>query len=226
LKCRHSLQTIGFIKSHQAFLSFSQQGEDLEIERQLGNKFCGFYVDIGAFHPIKYSNTCLFYRKGWHGINIEANPDSFQAFKTIRKRDINLNLAVSDNREELTYYQFNDPAINTFSLENATRWTQGGNFRITHQRPVKPVPLSEVLNRYLPDNQKIDFMSVDVEGMDLKVLKSNDWSRFRPSLLLVEENICAKKDLNTSEIYQFMSAQSYELVSVCGITMLFKDQKP
>ena len=78
-----------------AGISVSQFGEDKFLEAHFFNQATGFYVDVGGFHPYMYSNTYLFYRKGWHGINIEPNPASFPAFLKHRRRDINLQLAIS-----------------------------------------------------------------------------------------------------------------------------------
>ena len=69
-------------------ISFSQQGEDIIIQNYFENKFDGFFIDIGAYHPIKYSNTFALYLKGWKGINIEPNPDNIPLFQNIRRRDI------------------------------------------------------------------------------------------------------------------------------------------
>ncbi|MCW5198180.1 hypothetical protein VU06_00335 [Desulfobulbus sp. F3] len=79
----------------------------------------GFYIDIGAHHPKRFSNTFYFYRQGWHGINIDAMPRSMELFNKIRPRDINIEAAISDEKVELTYYMFDEPALNTLSKESA-----------------------------------------------------------------------------------------------------------
>src|ERR1700690_3428270 len=94
--------------------SYSQEGEDLLLDRFVAHIPSGFYVDVGAHHPKRVSNTYLLKCKGWHGLNIDANPGSMRLFKQIRPRDINVEAAVSSTPQELTYYSFNDPALNTF----------------------------------------------------------------------------------------------------------------
>ncbi len=74
-------------------------------------KTTGFYVDVGAHHPLRFSNTYKFYKRGWHGINIDAMPGSMDLFNRLRHRDINLERAVSDSKQILTYYAFNEPAL-------------------------------------------------------------------------------------------------------------------
>ncbi len=97
-----------------AIKSYSQEGEDMILQRILGDKKHGFYVDVGAHHPRRFSNTYLFYRRGWSGINIEPNPEAMNAFQVDRERDINLQFGIAEHAENLTYYFFDEPALNTF----------------------------------------------------------------------------------------------------------------
>ena len=100
--------------------TFSTEGEDLLIERlfysliEKDPGYRGFYVDIGAFDPIVSSNTYLLYRRGWRGINIDANPDALPRFDTHRPRDINLNAAVGDEGPPRSYFKFDDRLLNGF----------------------------------------------------------------------------------------------------------------
>ena len=98
--------------------SFSQGGEDLILAGLLTQKLNGFFVDIGAFHPYKFSNTFRFYRKGWSGINIDAAPGSMDIFRELRPRDINIEAAISETPEQLTYYYLGkENSMNTFSKD-------------------------------------------------------------------------------------------------------------
>ena len=96
-------------------LSFAQESEDLVLNKIFGNQSNGFFIDIGANHPIRFSNTWFFYKKGWRGINIEPNPDMFKLLEEYRPHDLNLNIGISDVNDTLDYYMFNEPALNTFS---------------------------------------------------------------------------------------------------------------
>jgi len=95
--------------------SFSQEGEDMILQRIFSGKNDGFFVDVGAHHPTRFSNTYLFYLKGWRGINIDAAPGSMTAFRKVRPADINIECPVSDKSDIATFYIFNEPALNTFS---------------------------------------------------------------------------------------------------------------
>src|SRR5579864_1383027 len=80
--------------------SYSQYKEDLWIDRMLGYKKNGFYIDIGASDPNYLNNTKKFYEKGWKGLNVEPNPSTFRKLKEDRDRDINLNVGVGLNPGE------------------------------------------------------------------------------------------------------------------------------
>jgi hypothetical protein len=94
--------------------SFSQEGEDRLLDRYFGNRPTGFYIDVGAHHPHRFSNTYLFYMRGWRGINIDAMPDSMKPFRSMRPRDINLEIGVGRTDSVAKFHIFSEPAFNTF----------------------------------------------------------------------------------------------------------------
>ncbi len=181
----------------------------------------GFFVDVGAHHPVRYSNTYYLYKKGWKGINIEPTPTAIRSFNLLRNRDINLNIGVASEKGELTFYCFNEPALNSFSKEVSLKVHESKNYKIIRELKVSVLPLKDILNRHVPEGTKIDFMSVDVEGLDLDVLKSNDWDRFSPDYLLVEGHIEIEK-LPEYDIYQFLKAKNYKIVAKTFRTLIFK----
>ena len=97
--------------------SYSQEGEDMILIRLFEKQEKGFYVDVGAHHPQRFSNTCFFYKKGWWGINLDAMPGSMKKFIRKRPKDINLEIAISDKEQILKYYIFNEKALSSFSKE-------------------------------------------------------------------------------------------------------------
>ena len=188
--------------------SYSQEGEDLIVRRVFDRRDGGFYVDVGAHHPVRFSNTYLFYRNGWRGINIDATPGSMRLFKKIRPRDINLELAISDVSKRLTLYMFNEPALNTFDASLARQRNQG-MYRIIAEQQMTTKPLAEVLSSYLPEGLSPTFLTIDVEGLDLEVLHSNDWSRFRPEVVLLECLNSSLEDLPKRAEFLFMKDKGY-----------------
>lgn len=203
--------------------SYSQQGEDLHLKRFFENKQNGFYVDIGAFHPHYFSNTQIFYHNGWSGINIEPNPEHFHLFTEYRKRDINVNVAVGNTAEELTYYRFNMPALNGFDKNHVNEWQQKAGFHLIDTLNIPAYSLSAILEKHLPAGQQIDFMSVDTEGWDLKVLQSNNWDKFRPTVIVVETELNADEPPSQNSIFQFMTSVDYSLWCITGGSWLFKN---
>lgn len=204
-------------------LSYSQDGEDMVLRRFFGAQENGFYVDVGAHHPFRFSNTCYFHRFGWHGINIDADPDAIAAFARHRPTDTNLCLGVGSQPGHLTFYRFNEPALNTFDAELAASRTQGGSYRVIESREVPVRSLADILANNLPSGQQIDFMSIDVEGMDADVLSSNDWSRFRPRFLLVEALRVRFADLNDDAVVRIAKSHGYEIGAKTANTVIFRN---
>lgn len=205
-------------------LSYSQEGEDLILQRIFEGQKTGFYVDVGAHHPKRFSNTYFFYKIGWKGINLDATPGSMTEFQKIRSRDINLEKAISDKNELLKYYIFNEPALNTFSFEEAKKKDGLRDFKIIKELEIQTSQLSEVLNKYLRPTQSIDFLNIDVEGYDYKVLKSLDFSIYKPSVILIESLNSNIAKIEDDEIYQFLKLNSYFLVAKTFNTLIFKSE--
>ena len=165
--------------------SFSQEGEDRVLGRVFEFRSQGFYVDVGAHHPYRFSNTMMFYQRGWKGINIDAMPGSMARFRKLRPRDINLEIGIGTRAETAAFYVFNEPALNTFDKATADAHASE-HWRIDRVVDVEIAPLAQVLDRHLPEATTIDFMTIDVEGRDIEVLSSNDWNRYRPKYVLAE----------------------------------------
>ena len=205
--------------------SYSQEGEDMILRRIFENQKTGFYVDVGAHHPKRFSNTYHFYKKGWSGINVDAMPGSTNLFNKIRPRDINLEIAISDARETRTYYIFNEPALNGFSKELSVARNGLNNYKIILEKEIETKTLYEVLEKYLQKDQSIDFMSIDVEGMDYKVLKSNDWGKYRPKIILIEILDLDLNNTMNNKIYKYLHDLKYGFYAKTANTVIFKDLK-
>jgi FkbM family methyltransferase len=201
--------------------SYSQEGEDLILKRLFESKPNGFYVDVGAHHPKRFSNTYIFYLRGWHGINIDAMPGSMKAFDKYRPRDINLEVAVSDRAQTLTYHIFDEPALNGFSA-SLSESRDDTKYHLLRKVPVKTFPLSEILEQHVPSGQQIDFMSIDVEGLDLDVLKSNNWSVFVPRFIVIEILDASLRGLMESPVVQYLDDKGYSMYSKLAQSVVFK----
>jgi FkbM family methyltransferase len=204
-------------------LAYSQDGEDMVLRRLFERQRSGFYVDVGAHHPYRFSNTCYFYRRGWRGINIDPNPDGIEAFRRARPADINVCLGVSDTAGDLAFHLFNEPALNTFDAALAMERARLPDYWLIETKNVPVRRLDDLLNEYLPRDQKIDFLSIDVEGRDLSVLRSNDWNKFRPVLLLVEAHERTVSAIESDPINMFAVAAGYRLIAKTLNTLIYED---
>lgn len=205
---------------------FSQEGEDALLARLLEGKDVGFYVDVGAHHPSSCSNTYYFYKKGWHGINIDAMPGSMRLFNLVRSRDTNLEMAISEKEGFLEFHSFNNPLFNSADKElyeeRRTEFNEPANsHNVFH---VKANTLEYIFSSYLPPGTEIDFLTIDVEGLDFQVLKSNDWEKYRPKYVLVEILGQSISSLSESEIYAFLIDKGYVLVSKLVHTVVFMEK--
>lgn len=205
-----------FLPKYHAEVSYSQNGEDI-ILNNIMRKETGFYVDIGSYHPIRFSNTFKFYQKGWTGINIEPTPNKIHLFNIVRPKDINLEVGVSSKDEQKELYIYKENAYNTLNENLAQeRFTNLGlNYEekaiLTFKR-LDTIFLELELNG-LP----IDFMNIDVEGHELEVLKSNDWNLYSPKVIAVEIF-----NLEESSVLSFLLEQGYILEAKTPNTAIFK----
>ncbi|MGI8654653.1 MAG: FkbM family methyltransferase [Pyrinomonadaceae bacterium] len=203
---------------HSYAPSFSSAGEDMILRHLIGaEKRNGFYVDVGAFHPVNSSNTYYFYLNGWRGINIDACPGSMTEFNKVRPRDTNLEAGVSDVNDELTYYFIDkNSSMNSFSKEFLIEI--GMHESVKEEIKVPVYKLSQILDEHLPAGQTIDFLSVDVEGFDYNVLVSNDWDKYRARIVVVEDSY---KDEGCSRVLDLLKSKDYE-VCVKNVIILNK----
>lgn len=192
-------------------ISFSKAGDDIQLHKLIKAQTPGVYVDIGCWHPIKASNTYYFYLRGWKGLCIDPNPELNEVYKTLRPNDNFLNFGIGSYSEKLKYYMLEDQhsSMNTFDLD----FIKAHNFqeKIKKTVDVSIYPLKEVLDKNLVDGDRLDFFDVDVEGLDLEVLKTNDWDKYRPKVILVETNLSIIEDV-VSEIVQYLESKKYKLI--------------
>jgi FkbM family methyltransferase len=215
-----------YISDRETHISFSQFGEDiiiwsvLRLHKRLDN---GFYIDVGAFDPVKCSNTALLHLfRGWRGVNIDANPDAIRMFDAQRPKDFNILAAVSDEESNLEYVRFNHPGLNTLDPAMAQRQTREGTpFKITDRLQMRTRRLKDILDGLGGIPEKIDFMNVDCEGFDLRVLQSNDWERYKPFVIAIEAHGLKLEKLATDPVHNFLHEKGYRLVSHAFVTSIY-----
>ena len=213
----HILQNI-YLKNRYISkkISYAMDGEDIAINLFNKKEGKGFYVDIGAHHPIQRNNTNLLYQKGWEGINIDTNEFSIDLFNFLRPNDLNILTAISDKEGEISfYYQKKFSQLNTTDKKIANENFQG-NFK---ERIVKCQKIENILNNSKYKDKKIDFLNIDIEGAEMKVLKTLNFEKYNPTLICIE--ILGYRDLNSEEreiqikndeIYKFLLNKNYKKV--------------
>lgn len=194
-------------------VSFSQFGEDLLL-RNLFPHSKGFYVDAGAYDPFQFSNTAIFHAAGWRGVNIDASESAIARFNRLRPRDRNVHAALSDVEEDVEFEMFDAGVFSRIGETDDTKPEVGAApYRKVKMRTRR---LGDVL-RDLGVSQPIDFLSIDCEGHDLRVLQSNDWTTFRPKAVVAEDY----DRTGSSPIVRYLASLGYEPLALAGMSRIF-----
>jgi len=210
---------------HVSF-SWSQFGEDLIVQSALQKLNLlsqpMVYVDVGAFHPVKYSNTLLLQKMGWRGINVDPNPATIDLFVAERPDDLNLLCGIGPEQGQGHYHQ---PIKGQISAVGSLvgPGVDPTSASADHRSCVIQVPvrrLDEILKDYQWNGRRFGLLNIDTEGTELEVLESNDLEQFRPLLISVEEN-----HPDHSKIDPFLTGHDYRLVAECFLTKIFVDAK-
>ena len=195
--------------------SFSQFGEDLYLVEQFPGKSHGVYVEVGAFHPMQYSNSYLFYRGGWRGLAIEPQPHLADLYARCRPRDEVVRCAITDTEGETDLLLFDGQSgIDDGHYMHDGQQSQLPRIRVQTRRLTSVFAASPLLVR-----NPIDFLSVDCEGHDEVVLASNDWNRWRPLIVLCE----AYTQGVENDLEGAMVARGYRRIGKCGPTLVYRD---
>jgi FkbM family methyltransferase len=207
--------------------SFAQQGEDIVMQEMLFHYGVRqpTYLDIGAHDPIRGSNTYLFYAVGSHGVLVEPNPHYVEKLKRVRPSDTVLEVGVGvDDQAEADYYLVNgDGQLNTFSKRQADSLVRVHHRKIEGVIKRKLVPI----NRILEDNFKEgapDILSIDVEGLDFDILRTLDWTRWRPKVVCVETSQI-ETGLVDRRIVELLEKNGYSVRGGSLVNTIFLDDR-
>ena len=208
------------------FYSFG--GIDNLIQQIFKSQKKGIYIDIGCGHPIKNNNTYLLNKKGWSGINIDLDIDNIELFKIYRPKDLNICAAISDEIKETDLFFYHSrSALNTIDKKTANYQKA----KVTSIKKIKTTTLNNVLGESIYNSSNIDFLSIDVEGSELSVLKNFNFHKFKPKVIVVEyldlslnkleiKNLSIQNAMN-SEIYKLIISKNYTLANMIHSDLVF-----
>lgn len=168
-----------------AKIHFSQYGEDIYVMEKLKNKPNGIYCDIGAFDPVWFSNTLLLNKIGWRGINIDLDIEKIERFKKARPNDISLQIGISSESGKAYALKYKMPVLNRITLDPQNDILAANGDQPISISEIKISTLNNVLAKY-PEIHKIDFLNIDCEGYEEKILSGIDFEKYDPELIGIE----------------------------------------
>ena len=190
--------------------------EDTVVLNYFKDKKNGFYVDVSCYHPVHRNNTYLLHMQNWSGVNIDKSKFSINLFNFMRPKDLNYNCAISDKNENIKlFYQKELSQLSTTEKSQAESVFQGN----IKEKDIQAFTLDEILSKGRYNNSIIDFLDVDVEGVDLKVLKGLSFDKFKPKLVCIEIH---ENEIKKSDIYNFLIHKNYELLWSGVFSHIFK----
>ena len=219
-------------KAHKKRNSYSQWGEDQFIKDFFKNKEKGFYIDIGCFHPIMFSNTCLLFNKGWRGINIDLNQTSIDMFNIIRPNDYNFCAAISNQIEEKDLFiDHVFSPVNTIQKSFYDQSNKAIAFKNLIKKKIVTKKFSTIIEK-IPSLPKVNFLNIDCEGHDFNVLSSIDIGHYRPELICIETHdvdmlsreISNKETESYKKIIELLKKHRYKILKRFGPSTFFCKQ--
>lgn len=206
---------------------FGQWAEDVLVRKLFPKqKKAGVYLDIGSYHPFKHSNTAYFWLKGWHGFNIDANPNTIALFNKARPMDQNIWTAIVpqvDFDKGLSSVNLMLPSTKDhasgISATGTVHPDVSSDRSFSESISVPATSVTGLLAKY--DIRDVDYLNVDIEGYDQAIIEEFDFSRCRPTVISIEDYSSSIRDALSSKITSLLSAQGYELVGRAGPTSIF-----
>ena len=198
--------------------SFSQHGEDRLIFERFMQKRNGFYVDVGASHPYRLSNTYLLYQHGWRGVTVEPIPLLGRLHRKWRPGDILVPKAIGLAAGHLEFKEMLPSVLSTLDTETAETYIAEGKAQLLRAYNIDVITLDQLFRDYA-SQQRVDFLSLDMEGLDASIITSCDFDRVRPLVICIELN----EETERTGMLTYFKAQKYNRLAEVGCNLIVED---
>lgn len=202
-------------------MTYSQFGEDITAQNLLRNVQSGFYVDVGAHHPLRHSNTAALHILGWQGVTVEPVRAQHEAFTRMRPHATNLRAAIHNDHDSVTIYKFRKGLANTIIPE------RGRELAETHdaqgEETVPALSLNDLFERHVPADTHVNYLTVDIEGYDVPAILAFDLDRHRPDVICVEIYRPDMLALGQDPVVRHLTDHGYQLYAINIFSFTFVD---
>ena len=201
--------------------SYSQFNDDIFIKKFFQNKI-GTYVDIGCHHPFKLNNTYLLYKKRWNGLNIDLMKINIDLFNIWRPRDKNICAAISSKNKTSSAYIPNNNILSTeISIVESYANMIKEHFKNSFiRKKIKVFTFESIIKHHKIKLEKFDFLKIDIEGEDYKVLKNINLKKYNPELICIEDRI--EKEENKNKIDKYLRSLKYKLIFRSPVNLFYQ----
>ena len=201
--------------------SYSQFNDDIFIKKFFQDKI-GTYVDIGCHHPFKLNNTYLLYKKRWDGLNIDLMKINIDLFNIWRPRDKNICAAISSKNKTSSVYIPNNNILSTeISIVESYANMIKEHFKNSFiKKKIKVFTFENIIKNHKIKLEKFDFLKIDIEGEDYKVLKNINLKKYNPELICIEDRI--EKEENKNKIDKYLRSLKYKLIFRSPVNLFYQ----
>jgi FkbM family methyltransferase len=201
--------------------SFSQHGEDTFIHERFGRKKGGFYVDVGASHPFRLSNTFLLYKNGWRGVTVEPIPLLGRLHKRWRPQDSLVQKAIGLSPGKVCFQEMLPSVLSTLDAKTAQSYVSEGKAQLLRSYEIDVITLDQLFATYV-GRRTIDLLSIDVEGLDADTITTFRLDDIRPITICIEANHCDDR----CKILTYFERRKYRLVAELGCNLIAESALP
>ena len=212
--------------------SYSISGVDLIIDRMFSKINRGVYIDLGCNHPIKHNNTYLLHKRGWEGINIDADEKSIKEFRNLRKKDHNVRALISSKKDKIKYYFYHErSALNTVDANLVKKRKAKPKKIITRETTT----LNDIIENSPYKKSKLNLLSIDIENHEYEALKNFKFKRYNIDCIVIEILNTSYKEIETqnqnldfilkSNVFKLLKKNNYKLINWVNSDLVFVNKK-